>query len=125
MTVDIVTVYGILHYVGAECSTTQPAVRRTTTAPVMPGRDVDKCLVSPSHGTYNERSSQELSTYHSKYIQDVAVKCLMKQLLPERRYATPPLSHLAIVLVEMQLETLFTALAARIGSVWYKHRKVD
>jgi len=48
----------------------------------------------PSHGTYNERSSQELSTYHSKYIQDVAVKFLMKQLLPERRYATAPLSHL-------------------------------
>ena len=37
MTVDIVTVYGILHYVGAECSTTQPAVRRTTTAPVLSG----------------------------------------------------------------------------------------
>ena len=38
-----------------------------------------------SDGTNNERSSQELSTYHSKYIQDVADKCLMKQLPPERR----------------------------------------
>ena len=38
-----------------------------------------------SQGTNNERSSQELSTYHSKYIQDVADKCLMKQLPPERR----------------------------------------
>ena len=64
MTVDKVTVYRITHYDGAECSTTQPAVRRTTTAPVMPGRDVDKCLVSPSHGTYNERRNQEFSTYH-------------------------------------------------------------
>ena len=103
MTVDKVTVYRITHYVGAECSTTQPAVRRTTTAPVMPGRDVDKCLVSPSHGTYNERSNQEFSTYHSTYIQDVADKCLMKQLPPERRYATSPLTHLPIVLVEMLL----------------------
>ena len=53
---------------------------------------VDSCSASllfergwRSHGTNNERSSQELSTYHSKYIQDVADKCLMKQLPPERR----------------------------------------
>ena len=53
---------------------------------------VDSCSASLlfergwlSDGTNNERSSQELSTYHSKYIQDVADKCLMKQLPPERR----------------------------------------
>ena len=92
-----------MHWVGAECSTTQPAVRRTTTTPVLTGRAVDKYRASPSHGTYNEHIRQEFSTYHLTYIQDVADKCLMKQLPRERRYTTSPLSHLPIVLFEMQL----------------------
>jgi hypothetical protein len=97
MTVRIATVYGIIYYDRTECSTTLPAIHRTTTRSKAVFERPREDGVRYYTGPYHKRSSQEFCTYHWTYIRDVANKWPMKHLPPGRPCATSPVSEIRIV----------------------------